>query len=56
MKDKNTQREPRLSAAMVEDKATEKLKKRLRDLGLIVNAGKPAKLTDKKPGGKKKVG
>ena len=54
MKGKNNQREPPLSASMVEDKATEKLKKRLRDLGLIVNAGKPAKLTDKKKNGKKK--
>lgn len=36
MKSKNDQR---LSPAMVEDDATERLKKRARDLGLIVNAG-----------------
>jgi hypothetical protein len=42
-------------ARMVEDKATEKLKKRAQDLGLIVNAGlgKAAKPTGKKKGGKK---
>lgn len=55
MKDKQTEREPRLSPAMVEDKATEKLKKRLRDLGLIVNAGagKAAKPKGEKRDGKK---
>ncbi len=36
MKGKNNQQQ---SPAMVEDDATEKLKKRARDLGLIVNAG-----------------
>ena len=42
-------------ARMVEDKATEKLKKRAQDLGLIVNAGlgKAAKPTGKKKGGTK---
>jgi hypothetical protein len=38
---------------MVEDKATEKLKKRLRDWGLIVNAG-AGKTAKPKPAGKKK--
>lgn len=37
MKDKNTQQQQ--SPSMVEDEATEKLKKRAQDLGLIVNAG-----------------
>ncbi len=36
MEDKNNQQQ---SPAMVEDKATEELKKRAQDLGLIVNAG-----------------
>jgi hypothetical protein len=35
MKDENYQQQ---SPAMVEDKATEELKKRAKDLGLIVNA------------------
>ena len=57
MKDKkDNQREQRLSPAMVEDKATERLKKRAQDLGLIVNAGKgkgsAAEPTVKKKGGK----
>ena len=53
MKGKNSQQQPPLSSSMVEDNATERLKKRLRDWGLIVNAGagKTAK-----PAGKKKVG
>lgn len=51
MKDKNNQQEPRLSPLMVEDKATEELKKRMQDLGLIVNAGASK---DTKPKGKKK--
>jgi hypothetical protein len=40
---------------MVEDKATERLKKRLQDLGLIVKAGagKTAKPAGKKKGRKK---
>ncbi len=43
------------SPAMVEDKATEKLKDKARDLGLIVNAGagKAADPTGRKKGGKK---
>ena len=46
---------------MIEDKATEKLKKRLQDMGLIVNAGadkdKPKpKSESKKKGGKKGTG
>ena len=55
MKDKNNQQAPRLSASMVEDEAIEKLKKRARDLGLIVNAGlgKAAKPTGKKKDSKK---
>ncbi|HVF87287.1 MAG TPA: hypothetical protein VM866_06845 [Pyrinomonadaceae bacterium] len=36
MKDKDTRQ---VSPAMVEDKATERLKDKARDLGLIVNAG-----------------
>lgn len=43
--------------AMIEDKATEKLKKRAQDLGLIVNAGadksKPATKPEKKKANKK---
>jgi hypothetical protein len=39
MKGKNEQDGPRVAPAMVEDKATERLKKRMQDLGLIVNAG-----------------
>ncbi|MEJ7575914.1 MAG: hypothetical protein WKF74_02795 [Pyrinomonadaceae bacterium] len=38
MKDKNNGQSPELSARMVEPEATERLKKRARDLGLIVNA------------------
>jgi hypothetical protein len=40
---------------MVEDKAAERLKKRLKDLGLIVNAGtgKTAEPAGKKKGGRK---
>lgn len=55
MKDKNNQRQPALSSSMVEDKTTEKLKKRAQDLGLIVNAGadKATRPTAKKKGGKK---
>lgn len=51
MKSKNNQHAPQPSTLMVEDKATEKLKKRMQDWGLIVNAG-----ADKaaKPAGKKK--
>lgn len=50
MKDKNTKQPSPLSSRMVEDDATEKLKKRLRDMGLIVNAsvGKAPELTRKK--------
>jgi len=55
MKAKDNQRRPPLSSSMVEDKATERLKKRLQDWGLIVNAGagKNAKPAGKKKGGKK---
>lgn len=55
MKGKNDQQRPPLSSSIVEDDAAEKLKKRLRDLGLIVNAGagKPAGPAGKKKGGKK---
>jgi hypothetical protein len=55
MKARNNQQQPPLSASMVEDKATERLKKRLKDIGLIVNAGvgKNAKPTGHKKGGKK---
>jgi hypothetical protein len=49
---KNAQPSPPLSARMVEDETAEKLKKRLRDIGLIVNAGagkapKPKSVTKK---------
>lgn len=46
---------PRLSASMVEDDATERLKKRARDWGLIVNTGtgKTVQPTDQKKGSKK---
>jgi len=52
---KSNQGEPRLWPLMVEDKATEELKKRAQDLGLIVNASaaKAAKLMGKKKGGSK---
>ena len=55
MKGKHNQPQPPLSSSIVDDKATEKLKKRLQDWGLIVNAGsgKPTKTTGKKKGGKK---
>jgi hypothetical protein len=55
MKDKNNQQQPPLSSSMVEDKATEKLKKRAQDLGLIVNAAadKATRQTGKKKGGKR---
>jgi hypothetical protein len=55
MKGKHSQQRPPLSSSMVEDKATEKLKKRLRDMGLIVNAGvgKPAEPAGKKKSGKR---
>ena len=55
MNGKNEQRRTPLSSPVVEDDATDKLKKRLRDLGLIVNAGggKPPEPKGKKKGGKK---
>ncbi len=55
MKDKNIKQSPKLSVRMVEDDATERLKKRASDLGLIVNAGsgKEAKPTNKKDVSKK---
>ena len=55
MKGKHTQPHPPLSSSVVDDKATERLKKRLQDWGLIVNAGagKSTKPTGKKKGGKK---
>jgi hypothetical protein len=40
MKSKNDRHEPHQSPAMVEDEATEKLKKRAQSVGLIVNAGR----------------
>ncbi|HEX7173720.1 MAG TPA: hypothetical protein VF240_00360 [Pyrinomonadaceae bacterium] len=54
MKNKDGQNGPRL--AMVEDKATERLKKRAQDLGLIVNAGigKITEQADKKKDGARK--
>ncbi len=57
MNDKNTEQSSRLSARMVEDEATEKLKKRARELGLSVNAnyGKEVKPAGegKEKGGKR---
>ena len=55
MKGKNDHRQPPHSSSVVEDEATERLKKRLQDWGLIVNAGagKTDKPTGKKKGGKK---
>ena len=55
MKNKKNQPQTRLTSSMVEDKATEKLKKRAQDLGLIVNAGagKTDRPTGRKKGGKK---
>ena len=55
MKGKSGQQKPRLSSSMVEDEATERLKKRLKDWGLIVNAGagRIAKPAGKKKGVKK---
>ena len=55
MKGKNDQPQRPLSSTIIDDKAAEGLKKRLQDLGLIVNAGagKTAKPTGKKKGGKK---
>ena len=55
MKGKNGQPRPPLSSSIVDDGATERLKNRLRDWGLIVNAGagKPTKPTGKKKGGEK---
>jgi hypothetical protein len=38
-KTKDDKGRSRLTASMIEDDATERLKKRARDLGLIVNAG-----------------
>ena len=55
MKGKNDQRRPPLSSSMVEDRPAEWLKRRLKDLGLIVNAGagRIAKPAGKKKGVKK---
>ncbi|MBA3713374.1 MAG: hypothetical protein H0W76_13135 [Pyrinomonadaceae bacterium] len=52
MKSTNNHRQ---APAMVEDKATEKLKEKARDWGLIVNAGKATKPEQdgKKRGGRK---
>lgn len=57
MKSKDGQKDSRLAPAMVEDKATERLKKRAQDLGLIVNAGLggAARQSDKKKVGAKKT-
>lgn len=55
MNGKSDQRRPPVSTSMVEDRAAEWLKKRLKDLGLIVNAGagRTAAPAGKKKGGKK---
>ena len=57
MKGKKDRHAKRLSPMIVEDKATEKLKKRAQDLGLIVNAGtgKAAKPAGKKEDSRKKM-
>ena len=55
MKDKTTNQSFSLSARMVEPEETERLKKKARDLGLIVNAGtgKAASVIGKKKDEKK---
>ena len=53
MKDNSTKQSAPLSARMVEDETAETAKKRLRDMGLIVNAG-VGKVPEQT--GKKKVG
>ncbi len=54
MNDKNNGQSPELSTRMVEPEATERLKKRARDFGLIVNTGaKVTKPPDKKGDSKK---
>ncbi len=57
MRDKNSAQPPQLLPLMVEDEATEKLKKRLSNAGLIVNArvSESQKQPDKKKGTKKRV-
>ena len=52
---KNSEKQPRQSASMIEDEATEKLKQKARDLGLIVNdnVGKANEPATKKEGGKR---
>ena len=52
---KDSEKQPRQKASMIEDEATEKLKQKARDLGLIVNdrAGKADKPATKQKGGKK---
>ena len=54
MKSKNDEQGKPLSSAMVEDEATEKMKKRARDLGLIVNAGKTTEAGKKEDDRKKR--
>jgi len=56
MKPKDDRNGASLAPAMVEDKATEKLKKRAQDLGLIVNAGlgKSTEQSGKKKDGARK--
>lgn len=55
MKDSNNNRQTPLSSLIVEDNATEKIKKHAQDWGLIVNAGagRVPKQPIKKEGGKK---
>ncbi len=55
MKNEKTKQSAPLSARMVEDEAAERVKKRLRDMGLIVNAGvgKATQLTSKKKDAKR---
>jgi len=55
MKSKNNQHEPQLSPSMVEDKETEKRKKRDLDAGLIVIADdrKAMQPSSQKKGGKR---
>ncbi len=52
---KNSAKQPRQSASMIEDETTERLKQKARALGLIVNddASKADKPATKQKGGKK---
>ncbi len=53
MRNENSQQSPKLSARMVEPEETERLNKRAREIGLIVNAG-AADGKEARPAGNKK--